>query len=215
MLTVEQIERFSPNNAKTFTPQELSTLKTLDNDELRQLADAYPPNSTNGGFAYLVLHDSSKTHQIGQRSTYPVLFNLRSRLEQKQYSILTFTALYSKTTAQDAPLQTGKVQDITANDVAAAPGLTKGAVQELGSGNIIDPENTGSANTGEGFENLDSAAKEHAAQNGLVNNPAPPPVVIPPIAPKADAPLQTGNRGTPKGNQQKGGKGGNGKGAGK
>lgn len=131
MLTQAQIELYNPSNAKKLTRDELEYLPLLSNDELKQLAEAYPPNAN--GIAYLVLSDANAKTQRGQVSTYPALFRLRTAHKQKQFSIATFAVLQVKTTStgQKSSIIPGNIQDLTDKEVTDAPGLNRGTVKEI------------------------------------------------------------------------------------
>lgn len=128
MLTEQQIIDLNPINQKAFTDEHIAILQNLTNDELKQLATAYP--AAVGTVPFLILHDSGKKVQNGAKATYATLFNLRVKNGQGHFSISTVVSRYTKTTAAPVINKPGKASDLTAEQLDSAPGIKRGGVKE-------------------------------------------------------------------------------------
>jgi hypothetical protein len=168
MLTPDEIKAFDSKNAKSITEEQLTRLRAVTDDELKQLADAYP-NVASGPFLLLSNNSSKPQGQLYPLSTFANLLKLRTKSGQKQYSIFNFRANLTPAVAiaGKGALPLGKVQDLTEEEKSQAQGLKKAEVQDLtGSGAEIEKEQEKEL-TGEGgeeqFPNLDDEAAAAAA----------------------------------------------------
>lgn len=155
MLTEEQIKRFAPKNARYLTDDEISIIQNIDDEELKQLANAYP----NGvmGVNYLVYHNATeKRLQRLPQGTYQNLYNLRTKLGQKQWTISNFVV---NSNPQPEPPK-APIQKIIINE-NNLEGITP--LSKLGNTNTNTEEKTGANELKTGLSDEDFANDEKLA----------------------------------------------------
>lgn len=122
-MTKEMLEKYSPTNVKNLTQEDLAAMASFTRDDVKQLAEAYPNQST--GTAYLILKDKTKpdNKQLFPLSTWKNFYELL-KLNQTQWVAHSFR---SKFKAQTAAVKTAPVQDLT--NAAAKQELKAAATQ--------------------------------------------------------------------------------------
>lgn len=131
MSTNEQlIAKYNPNNARNLTAEDLAEMRTLTNDQLKVLAEAYPNGARHK--AYLVLFDTNvaEDKQMHNLSTWQNLYNVRKFSNLKNLVPYTFRDIHQKpTVGRSASVSSKngglkgvtarKVIDLSANEAAA------------------------------------------------------------------------------------------------
>lgn len=84
------LKTYDPRNAAGLTDEQIAGLQNLTNEEIKQLAQAYPNGQFTSG--YLLIIDSKKpiNKQLPTLSTFQNLYNLRVRGGQKDYVAFNF-----------------------------------------------------------------------------------------------------------------------------
>lgn len=121
------IDIYNPRNASSLTQEQIDNMGKLTDEQIGQLAKAYPNSDSN--FAYLILYDENARKQNYARSTWANLYHLRTKNKAKQYSALTFASLWrggDSTQRKDANvIPMAMTQDISRQEVESAPGINK------------------------------------------------------------------------------------------
>src|SRR6185369_12205212 len=117
------VKLYNPASAASLTPDQLQALQTLTNDQIRELAQAYP-NATMQQ-AYLLIIDSQKpiSKQIPNLSTFESLWNLRTKNGQKQYVAFNFKANYKPTNIKVVTPKRIEVRDLSDTELMSLPGF--------------------------------------------------------------------------------------------
>lgn len=100
-MTNEQlIAKFNPANAANLTADDLEIMRSLTDEQIDALADAYPNTPTRR--AYLLLYDSAvpPERQLYQMSTWQNLRNVRKYANKKNLVPYTYKSLQQPTRQQ-------------------------------------------------------------------------------------------------------------------
>jgi len=117
------VKTYNPANAASLTPEQLDGLQKLSNDQIRELASAYPNSMMQQ--AYLLIIDSQKpvTKQIPNLSTFENLWNLRTKNGQKQYVAFNFKANYKPVNIQTVRPKNVQIRDLSDTELMRLPGF--------------------------------------------------------------------------------------------
>lgn len=117
-MTNEQLEKYSPFNAKNLSDEEISAMAGFTKDDLKALAEKYPNKA--GQTAYLLLYDSTKgkERQIAQPSTWENIYQLH-KIGQTQFLVMTFKSRHNPAAK---PVAVAKPQDLTGAQAKAELG---------------------------------------------------------------------------------------------
>src|SRR5688572_24052441 len=96
----EIVKLYNPLTSGSLTPEQIEGLQKLTNDELKELAKAYP--NTASQRSYLLIVDGAKpvNKQIPSLSTFENLYNLKMRAGLKTFVALNFKGNYQPRTIQ-------------------------------------------------------------------------------------------------------------------
>ncbi len=124
------VDIYNPLNAKNITPEQKTQLANLSDDELKQLAAAYPNKAKNNN--YLILKDTQKpdNKQIFQRSTFQNLYNLRAMHKKKNFIAIDFTETFKYPQVKGQMMVTQNIksqapQDLTRAEKPTLEGIKK------------------------------------------------------------------------------------------
>lgn len=150
-MNIEEIlTAFNPENKEALNDEQKIKLGSLTDEELKALAKAFPNKPTNN--TYLVLFDTKidNKKQLGIRSTWQNLYNLRVLSHQRQWIAYGFARDIPKSQVTGRLLKVSGVQDISNEEKLKQPGLTQSTIQ-----NAEDIKK----GEGEEFEDLSSDAR--------------------------------------------------------
>jgi hypothetical protein len=114
----ETINLYNPANAKNLTAEQLAAMSNFSDEDIKQLATAYPNKAT--GNAYLVIGNTKLKQQIGARSTFANLYNLRVANQQKNFYPLSYTAIWKRPATKQT---VASMADLTKQEIEALPGI--------------------------------------------------------------------------------------------
>lgn len=157
------VKIYNPANAKNLTPEQIKDLQSLTDDQLKQLAEAYPNNQSGSNYLILKNVRLADDKQVFQTSTFPNLYNLRTRHNHKHFVAISFASIMEYKgikNVKQTKLPSLPVQDLTAKEISQAEGLkpTPAAIP------VAAPQQP------ETFEDLDHEAKQHAIKRVKKNS---------------------------------------------
>lgn len=134
------IQKYDPKNSGALTQEDIDAMQNLTDDEIRQLANAFP----NTGFAqnYLVLRDLNKkdgVNQVFPTSTWATFYNIRVKNKLKNYVAYTFKNLFIRP-RMPIPVS-GVIQDLTEQEIKAAPGIRRTTFTPVSQGGVKETIN--------------------------------------------------------------------------
>jgi hypothetical protein len=120
---IDIVKLYNPANAASLTPEQIEGLKFLSDDELKQLAMAYPNKIMVT--AYLLIIDKSKPveKQIPNLNTFEGLYSLRARNGLKNYVAFNFKANYKPRNISPVKPRKTEVKDLTDTELLHLPGF--------------------------------------------------------------------------------------------
>ncbi len=117
------VKIYNPASAASLTTEQIDGLQKLTNDEIRELALAYP----NRLFPtpYLLIIDSKKEvlRQIPNASTFENLYNLRVRNGLSNYVAFNFRANYRPVNVTKLQPKRTEVIDLSDEELMSLPGF--------------------------------------------------------------------------------------------
>lgn len=122
----EIVKLYNPANAASLNDQQLSDLRNLTTEQLRDLAKAYPNGTFNRG--YLMIVDGSKPiqNQLPALSTFQNLYNLRTKNGLSKYIAIGFKGNYQKTGVVTPKKGKVEVLDLSDTELLTLPGFKTG-----------------------------------------------------------------------------------------
>lgn len=113
------VKLYNPANSSALSLAQIEGLKTLNNDQIRELAQAYP-NLTMAR-AYLLIIDTKKKNPLPQLSTFENLYNLRVKNSQLHYVAYGFKGVYKTTSVTKTKRQ--EFLDLSDEELLSLPGF--------------------------------------------------------------------------------------------
>ena len=112
---IDIIKLYNPAKADSLTPEEVTAMQSLTDEEIKQLAISYPNVSINK--AYLLIIDNRKPieKQLPTLSTFENLWNLKVKNSQKWFVPYAFKNNFKQKQIQ--PLRPNKTQVVDLSDV--------------------------------------------------------------------------------------------------
>lgn len=140
----EMLYRLNPDNVKTFNDDDVTFLKNISDEDLKQLAIAYPNKASRNNYLVLTNNALAKgAKQLYPLSTYENLFNIRTKYNQKSFSIFDIRVKFvNTTTAQKTTV--APAQDLSQKELKSADGIKQGTAQpapDAGTGKVVDMTN--------------------------------------------------------------------------
>jgi hypothetical protein len=120
---IDIVKLYNPANAASLTPEQIEGLQFLSDDELKQLALAFPNKVMIT--AYLLIIDKSKplNKQIPNLNTFEGLYNLRAKNGLKNYVAFNFKANYKPKTITPVKPRKTEVKDLSDTELLRLPGF--------------------------------------------------------------------------------------------
>lgn len=126
----DTVRLYNPANSAALTNDQVDGLQKLTNDELKELAAAYP-NATMQR-AYLLIIDSSKPleKQLPNLSTFENLWNLRVKNGLTKFVAYNFKGNYKPKNIASIPAKRTQIVDLSDTELISLPGFkSKDAVE--------------------------------------------------------------------------------------
>lgn len=117
------VKLYNPANASALTPEQVAGLQTLNSQQIKELALAYPNMTMQR--AYLLIIDSSKpvNKQVPNLSTFENLWNLREKNGLRKYVAFSFKGTYKQRAVAPARPRKSEVIDLSETELLTLPGF--------------------------------------------------------------------------------------------
>lgn len=119
---MDLIKLYNPANASALKPDEIAALQKLTNDELKQLAKAYPNSVMQKAFLLIVDGRKDPAKQIPTLSTFENLYNLRIR-HSLNYIAINFKGNTSPKFINPVKPRRSEVVDLSDTELMSLPGF--------------------------------------------------------------------------------------------
>jgi hypothetical protein len=120
------VKLYNPANAAALTPEQVEGLQKLTNEEIKELAKAYPNMTMQKAFLLIIDGSKPANRQIPTLSTYENLYNLRVKNGLKNYVAYAFKGAYKPTNIQPLKSRRTEVLDLSDTELLHLPGFRTG-----------------------------------------------------------------------------------------